>query len=144
MPLKPATLKPVTTRISLCLLNPHLRLYNKPGMNPLSPNWVIVFYSLPFYKVSRFITYDKYGEQAWLLVACSILQPICNLESTVAIPKCPQVLRTGEQNLNLLAGTGTGWLMSFERQLCQTKAIVLLSFWTFNLPRILEVSCSKS
>ena len=57
-------------------------------------------------------------------------------------------LKNTEQHLNLLAGTGAGWLMSFERHLCQTKVIVfvivLLSFWTLNLPRILEVSCSKS
>ena len=58
----------------------HVRLYNNPGMNPLSPNWVIVFYFLSIYRVSRIITYDKYGAQAWLLVAGKILQPICNLQ----------------------------------------------------------------
>ena len=47
-----------------------------------------------------------------------------HLQSTIAIPKGPQVSRTAEQHLNLLAGTGTGWLISFERHLCQTKVIV--------------------
>ena len=49
-----------------------------------------------------------------------------HLQSTIAIPKGPQVSRTGEHHLNLLAGMGTGWLMSFERHLCQTKVIVFV------------------
>ena len=93
-------------------------------MNPLSPNWGIVFfYSFWFYKVSRIITYDKYGEQTGLALG-GLQHLTTHLESTIAIPNCPQVSRTGEQNLNLRAGTGAGWLMSFERHLCQTKVIV--------------------
>ena len=57
---------------------PKLGLYKDPVLNPLSPNWVIAFYSASFHKVSRIVTHDKYGVQAWLLVACSILQPIYN------------------------------------------------------------------
>ena len=45
---------------------------------------------------------------------------------TSEILKGSQVSRTGEQYLNLLAGTGTGWLISFERHLCQTKVIVFV------------------
>ena len=85
-------------------------------MNPLSPKWVIELFLLliSFYRVSRVLTDDKYGEEAWLLVACSILQPICSLQ--LRIPRCPQVPRTGEQHLNSLADTGT----------CQTKVIVFV------------------
>ena len=79
----------------------------KNVMNPLSPKWVIELFLLliSFYRVSRVLTDDKYGEEAWLLVACSILQPICSLQ--LRIPRCPQVPRTGEQHLNSLADTGT-------------------------------------
>ena len=46
-------------------------------MNPLIiPTGLSFFYSLSFCSVSRHIAYDKYGAQAWLLVACSILQPL--------------------------------------------------------------------
>ena len=125
----------------------HMRLYNNPGMNPLSPNWVIVFFLLLI--VLQGIK-DYHLWQVWSTgLALGGWQDLAShLQSTIAIPKGSQVSRTGEQHLNSLAGTGTGWLMSFERHLCQTKVIVfvivLLSFWTLNLPRILEVSCSKS
>ena len=89
-------------------------------MNPLSPNWVIVFYSLSFYKVSRIITYDKYGAPGLALGGWQDLTT--HQQSTTAIPKGPQVSRTGEQHLNLLAGTGTGWFMSFEKAPLSNKS----------------------
>ena len=64
------------------LLDHHLRLYNNPGMNPLSPNCVIVSYLLSFYKESSTITYDSYDKYGLALGSwqhLTIHLQVCNL-----------------------------------------------------------------
>ena len=83
--------------------------------------------------------HEKYGVQAWLLVACNILQPLYKYVPQDVHRSYEQVT----QNFNfvtLIAATSTGWLTSIKhaptrKQSYRFFVIASLSFWTLNLPR---------